>query len=75
MRFRARKTWRIGPYFRNYAMSAGEGRNRLGFTSHGFRIRIPLVGRITHNLTTGKTTWDSPGPGSVVFGSRRRRSR
>lgn len=70
-RFRARKTWRLGPYFRNYSASAGEGRARMGFTSHGFRLRIPLVGKVTHNLTTKRTTWDSPGPGSWTFGGRR----
>jgi len=71
-RFRARKVWRIGPYFRNYSASAGEGRARMGFTSHGVRFRLPLIGTVTRNFTTGVTTWNSPGPGSVAFGGRRR---
>lgn len=74
-RFRARKRWQVGPswlhYFRNYAVSLTRGQSRGGFTSHGIRIRLPLLGPVTRNLTTGVTTWDSPGPGSISWGGRR----
>jgi hypothetical protein len=78
-RFRARQKWRIGPtwlhYFRNYSANVSRDGARVGFTSHGIRVRIPLLGPVTRNFTTGLTTWDSPGPGSVQFGGRSRRER
>ena len=77
-RYRARTRWKIGPswlhYFRNYSANIGEGRGRVGFTSHGIRIRLPLLGPVTRNFTTQTTTWDNPGPGSVSWSSRRSRS-
>lgn len=64
-KYRARKTWRFGPYFRTYSASAGNGSSRAGFTSHGFRVRIPIVGPVTYNITHRRWTWDNPGPGSI----------
>lgn len=78
-RFRARQQWHIGPrwlrYFRNYSASLSRDGGRVGFTSHGIRIHIPLAGPVTHNFTTQITTWDTPGLGSVQFGGRSRRER
>ena len=78
-RFRARKQWHIGPawlrYFRNYSANLSRDSARVGFTSHGIRIHVPLAGPVTHNFTTGLTTWDTPGPGSVQFGGPSRRER
>jgi hypothetical protein len=74
-RFRARKQWHVGPtwlrYFRNYSANVSVDGARVGFTSHGIRVRIPLLGPVTKNFTTKITTWDSPGCGSVRFGGRR----
>lgn len=64
MRFRARKTFRLGPLFFNFALSDG----RLRFASWGVEI-----GRFAHNFTRGTWSVDTPGPGSVHGGRRRRR--
>lgn len=58
MRFRARKTFRFGPFFASFTQS--------GFSSWGIRI-----GPWTHNVTRGTNSIDTPGPGSLH--SRRRR--
>lgn len=60
MRFRARKTVRLGPLFFTFTQS--------GFSSWGVK-----VGAFTHNFTRGSSTVDTPGPGSVHWGGRRRR--
>lgn len=60
MRFRARKTFRLGPLFATFTQN--------GFSSWGFRL-----GPWTHNVTRGTHTIDTPGPGHVVSGRRRRR--
>lgn len=61
---RARKTLRVGPYFRHHAATIDRDGARGGWTSQGFRFRW-RGGPITANTTTGRYTWDSPGPGSV----------
>lgn len=70
--YRARKPLTIGPswahYFRRYSASVSAAGARGGFTSHGFRVRVPLVGPLTINLTNRTWTWDNPGPGSVSGG-------
>ena len=58
MRFRARKTFRFGPYYRTYTTN--------GFTSHGFR-----VWRFNFNLTRKTWSIDTPGLGSLHGGGRR----
>lgn len=65
--YRVREVWRLGPYFRRYSGSADAGGVRGGFTSHGFRFRIPILGPLTYNITTRTWTWDNPGPGSVTW--------
>lgn len=67
VKFRARKVFRFGPYFRRYSASAGRGGTRGGFTSHGIKI-----GRLTYNFTTRRWSFDTPGPGSFSGGGRRR---
>lgn len=60
MRFRLRKTVRLGPIFLRFS--------ERGFSSWGVRL-----GRITHNVTRRRTTFDTPGPGSVQHDHRRGR--
>lgn len=60
MRFRARKTIRLGPLFATFT--------QRGFSSWGLRI-----GPFTWNATRRTSTVDTPGPGSVHFGGRSRR--
>lgn len=59
MRFRARKTLRLGPLFFTFSQS--------GFSSWGIK-----VGPFRRSFTRGTTTVDTPGPGSLHFGRRRR---
>lgn len=59
MRFRARKTFRFGPLFARFT--------HKGFSSWGIK-----VWRWTWNATRGTHTLDTPGPGSVQTGGRRR---
>lgn len=59
IRFRARKTVRIGPV-------------RLHFTERGFSSWGLQVGRWTWNARTRRHTLDTPGPGSVQTRGRRR---
>lgn len=59
MKFRARKTFRAGPLFFN-------------FTQHGFSSWGIRVGPFTKNFTRGTSTFDTPGPGSLHWGGRRR---
>lgn len=66
MRYRARKDFRFGPYFRHFSATAGKrrtqrtGRNRIGWTSQGF-----IFGKATINTTRGTICYDTPGPGGV----------
>lgn len=64
MRFRARKTFRLGPLRATVNQS---GRWSFAIT----------VGPVTHNLTRRTTSIDTPGPGSFhhQHGRRTRRSR
>jgi hypothetical protein len=62
MRFRARKTFRVGPLFFTFTQN--------GFSSWGIRI-----GPFTKNFTRGTSTIDTPGIGSLHFGGQRRRQR
>lgn len=72
-RFRARKPFRLGPYFRHYSVSSAAGM-RPRCTSHGFRFRLGPAGTLTYNITHRRWTWDNPGPGSIQFGGSPRRS-
>lgn len=67
MRYRARKTLRIGPFFQRFAASANTktGKAKAGPTSNGVTFKFPLVGRVTYNFTRRQWTWDNPGPGYV----------
>lgn len=58
MRFRARKTIRLGPV-------------RLNFTQNGYSGWGLKVGRWTWNARTGRHSIDTPGPGGVSWGRRR----
>jgi hypothetical protein len=60
MRFRLRKTVRVGPV-------------KLIFTERGFSSWGLQVGRWTWNARTGRHTVDTPGPGSLQSRGRRRR--
>lgn len=62
MRFRARKTFKLGPFL-------------FRFTQRGLSSVAIKVGRVTHNLTRGTTTVDTPGPGAWHFGGRKRGAR
>lgn len=59
MRFIFRKRISFGPLYVNLG--------KRGFTSWGFRAF-----GITKNVTRGTTTVNTPGPGAVQFGGRRR---
>lgn len=59
MRFRARKTFRFGPFYMTLTQS---GRRSFGIKLGPFR----------HNFTHGTSTVDTPGPGSLHFGRRKR---
>jgi len=53
-------------YFRRFSATAGKrrtqrrGRNRIGWTSQGFKF-----GDMTVNTTRGTFAYDTPGPGGV----------
>lgn len=59
MRFRLRNRFKIGPFYVNLS----QGR----FTSWGIKI-----GRFSRNFTRGTWAVDTPGPGSVHGGRKRR---
>lgn len=59
MKFKARKTLRVGPVVVHFT--------QRGFSSWGLQ-----VGRWTWNARTGRLTLDTPGPGSVTWGGRSR---
>jgi hypothetical protein len=59
MRFRARKTYRVGPLFFTFTQN--------GFSSWGIK-----VWRFTRNFTRQTSTIDTPGPGSLHFGGWKR---
>jgi hypothetical protein len=61
MRWGMRGVRRVGPYFIRYSASVrdrGRGAS-AGWTSQGFKL-----GRLTVNTTTGRWSYDTPGPGS-----------
>lgn len=60
-RWGAKTVWRLGPYFRRYAVSVSRDRSKGGWTSQGFKL-----GRLTANTTSGRWTYDTPGPGSAA---------
>lgn len=62
MRFRARKTLRLGPVIVHLT--------QRGVSSWGLR-----VGRWSWNARTRRHTIDTPGPGSVTFTNPQRRRR
>lgn len=62
IRFRARKTIRLGPL-------------RLHFTEHGYTGWSLKVWRWTYSHTTGAHSFDTPGPGGLHWGGGRRRRR
>lgn len=62
MRFRARKTLRLGPLYWTFTQN--------GFSSWGIRI-----GPVTRNFTRGSTSIDTPGPGGLYSSGRRQRKR
>lgn len=59
MKFRARKTLRFGPL-------------RFHFTQRGFSSWGWKIGPWTHNVTSGRHTIDTPGPGALHSRGRRR---
>jgi len=60
MRFRYRKSRTFGPF-------------RFNFTEHGFSSWGLTLGRWSWNSRTRRHTLDTPGPGYVESGGRRRR--
>lgn len=62
MGFNLHKRWRFGPLYFNTS--------KWRFTSWGIKW-----GRYTHNMTTGKTTIDTPGPGTYTYGGKKRGGR
>ncbi len=61
-------TW--ARYYRNYSARVSSDGLDGGFTSHGWRLRLPLLGPLSHNLTTGAWTWDTPGWGALRWTGR-----
>lgn len=61
MRFRARKTFRIGPLFFSFT--------QRGFSSWGIK-----VGRFSHNFSRSTSSLDTPGIGGLHHQHRRRRN-
>lgn len=61
MKFRARKTIPLGPV-------------KLHFTEHGFSSWSIKVGPYSWNSRTGKSHFDTPGPGSLEWGGGHERS-
>lgn len=59
-----RKQIRVGPYFRRLSLTADRRGVRAGWTSQGFRWRWGKAGPCTVNTTTGRISWDHPGPGA-----------
>lgn len=59
MKFRARKTMKLGPFYWNFTQS--------GFSSWGVKI-----GRFRRNFTNRRTTIDTPGPGALHSSPKRR---
>lgn len=66
MKFRARKVLRLGPFYFNFA-SGGQQGLRPRFSSWGI-----AVGPFRKNFTRGTWSVDTPGPGSINGGGRRR---
>ncbi|MDN5855459.1 MAG: DUF4236 domain-containing protein [Actinomycetia bacterium] len=62
VKFRARRTLRFGPLRFHFTQS--------GFTSWGLR-----VGRWSWNARTRRHSLDTPGPGGITWGGRRRGQR
>ncbi|MDN5860346.1 MAG: DUF4236 domain-containing protein [Pseudonocardia sp.] len=62
MKFRARRTVRIGPL-------------RLHFTQAGFSSWGLKIGPWTWNARTGRHSFDTPGPGGITWGGHRRSER
>jgi hypothetical protein len=64
---RTRKQFRLGPYFRNYALKVSRDGAEGGFKSHGIKVgsRRSRLGSFTVNLTNRTWTWDRPGPGAT----------
>ncbi|ALE77688.1 hypothetical protein WY02_03630 [Pseudonocardia sp. AL041005-10] len=58
VRYRARKTVRLGPI-------------RLNFTQRGFASWAIKIGPWTWNATRGTHSLDTPGPGGVTWGRKR----
>ncbi len=61
-RFRARKTFRFGPFYMTITQS--------GRRSYGIKW-----GRFSHSFTHRRTSFDTPGPGGVVHQHKRRDAR
>ena len=61
MRFHLRGRWKIGPFYINHS--------KFRPTSWGIKI-----GPFTRNFTRGTWSLDTPGPGSIRGGRKRRRS-
>lgn len=62
IRFRARKTVRVWPFYWNFSTN--------GFTSWGIRIW-----RYNRNFARGTSSFNTPGLGSLHWGGKGRRSR
>ena len=60
MGFHLHRRVRLGPIYLNV--------HNTRITSWGFKL-----GRFSRNMTHGKTTIDTPGPGRYTFGGKRRR--
>lgn len=58
MRYRARKTFRLGPLYFNFTQN--------GFSSWGIRL-----GPVSHNFTRRTSSLDTPGPGGLHHQHRR----
>lgn len=63
MKFRMRNRIPLGPFYIHFS----QGR----FTSWGIRVRLGPLGAFTKNATTGKWSWNSPGPGAFSGGGRK----
>lgn len=69
-----RKRFNLGPtwarYYRNYSARVSADGVRGGFTSHGWRVHIPKLGPLSHNMTTDEWSWDTRGWGALRWAGR-----
>lgn len=59
----------------NFRMRPSLGPFHVNISKRGFRSVSVTLWRLTKNLTTGRWSFDTPGPGSISWGGQGRRNR